>query len=377
MSVGAVGPAASGTRPSTGRRLRVVVLGLSITSSWGNGHATTYRALLRAFAERGHDVLFLERDVPWYAEHRDLARPPFCRTELYASVAELRARHARAVRDADLVIVGSYVPDGVAVGEWVTRTARGATAFYDIDTPVTLAKLARGDTEYLSRDLVPRYDAYLSFTGGGTLERLEREYGSPMARALYCAVDPALYFPEPADERWDLAYMGTYSDDRQPTLDRLLVEPARSWAAGRFAVVGPQYPADIVWPPNVERVAHLPPERHRAFYNAQRFTLNVTRADMVAAGHSPSVRLFEAAACGTPIVSDEWDGLGSVFELGSEILVARSAADTLAFLRELPDAERRAVGSRARARVLGAHTAAHRAAELEAYAAELLGAGAR
>ena len=377
MSVGAVGPAASDIRPSTGRRLTVVVLGLSITSSWGNGHATTYRALLRAFAERGHDVLFLERDVPWYAEHRDLARPPFCRTELYASVAELRARHARAVRDADLVIVGSYVPDGVAVGEWVTRTARGATAFYDIDTPVTLAKLARGDTEYLSRDLVPRYDAYLSFTGGGTLERLEREYGSPMARALYCAVDPALYFPEPADERWDLAYMGTYSDDRQPTLDRLLVEPARSWAAGRFAVVGPQYPADIVWPPNVERVAHLPPERHRAFYNAQRFTLNVTRADMVAAGHSPSVRLFEAAACGTPIVSDEWDGLGSVFALDSEILVARSAADTLAFLRELPDAERRAVGSRARVRVLGAHTAAHRAAELEAYAAELLGAGAR
>ena len=374
MSVGAVGPAASDIRPSTGRRLTVVVLGLSITSSWGNGHATTYRALLRAFAARGHDVLFLERDVPWYAEHRDLARPPFCRTELYASVAELRARHARAVRDADLVIVGSYVPDGVAVGEWVTRTARGATAFYDIDTPVTLAKLARGDTEYLSRDLVPRYDAYLSFTGGGTLERLEREYGSPMARALYCAVDPALYFPEPADERWDLAYMGTYSDDRQPTLDRLLVEPARGWAAGRFAVVGPQYPADIVWPPNVERVAHLPPERHRAFYNAQRFTLNVTRADMVAAGHSPSVRLFEAAACGTPIVSDEWDGLGSVFALDSEILVARSAADTLAFLRELPDAERRAVGSRARVRVLGAHTAAHRAAELEAYAYELLGA---
>jgi spore maturation protein CgeB len=368
---------ASAARPAPAapsRALRVVVLGLSITSSWGNGHATTYRGLLRAFAARGHDVLFLERDVPWYADHRDLPRPSFCRTELYASVGELRERFAGAVAGADLVVVGSYVPEGVAVGEWVTRTARGATAFYDIDTPVTLAKLARGDTEYLSPELVPRYDAYLSFTGGPTLERLELEYHSPMARPLYCSVDPALYYPEPAEPRWDLAYMGTYSDDRQPTLHELLVEPARRWTAGRFAVVGPQYPPAIRWPENVERVAHLPPERHRAFYNAQRFTLNVTRADMVAAGYSPSVRLFEAAACGTPIVSDAWDGLDSVFALGSEILVARRAADTLGYLRDLPDAERRATGERARARVLGAHTAAHRAAELEAYAAELLGA---
>ena len=354
--------------------MKFVVIGLSITSSWGNGHATNYRALVRAAAARGHEVLFFERDVPWYAEHRDLPRPPFCRTELYASVAELRERFTGAVRDADLVVVGSYVPEGVAVGEWVTRTAHGATAFYDIDTPVTLARLARGDTEYLSPALVPRYGAYLSFTGGPTLARLEREHGSPMARALYCSVDPALYHPEAAEPRWDMGYMGTYSDDRQPTLERLLVEPARAWPEGRLAVVGPQYPPQLAWPPNVERVAHLPPERHRAFYNAQRFTLNVTRADMIAAGHSPSVRLFEAAACGTPIVSDAWDGLDAFFALGSEVLVARSTADALGYLRDLPDAERRLVGERARARVLAGHTAAHRAAEREADALELLGA---
>jgi spore maturation protein CgeB len=374
MTLRAAGPALDASpRAPRGARLRVVVLGLSITSSWGNGHATTYRGLLRAFAARGHDVLFLERDVPWYAEHRDLPRPGFCRAELYASLDDLRARFAAAVREADVVVVGSYVPEGAAVGDWVTRTARGATAFYDIDTPVTLAKLARGEDEYLTRALVPRYDAYLSFTGGPTLARLEREYGSPMARPLYCSVDPALYYPDAAAPTWDLAYMGTYSDDRQPTLDRLLVEPARRWAAGRFAVVGPQYPADIAWPGNVERVAHLPPEEHRAFYNGQRFTLNVTRADMIAAGYSPSVRLFEAAACGTPIVTDAWDGLADFFLPGREILVARTAADTLAVLRDLPDDERRAVGERARARVLASHTADHRAAELEAYATELLG----
>jgi spore maturation protein CgeB len=352
------------------RSLDVVVLGLSVSSSWGNGHATTYRGLLRALARRGHRVTFLERDTPWYAGNRDMPQPEFCRLELYDSLAELRDRFAHAVRDADLVIVGSYVPEGVDVGEWVIRTARGATAFYDIDTPVTLAKLARGDDEYLTAALIPRYDAYLSFTGGPTLDRLEREYGSPMARALYCSVDPALYFPEPVETRWDLGYMGTYSDDRQPTLNELLVQTARVWPRGRFTVVGPQYPEHLHWPRNVQRIGHLAPREHRAFYNAQRFTLNVTRADMVAAGWSPSVRLFEAAACGTPIVSDYWDGLDDILEIGTEVLVARSAADVLEYLREMPEEERSAIGVRARERVLAA---AHRAAELEQYALELLG----
>lgn len=353
--------------------LDVVVLGLSITSSWGNGHATTYRGLLRELARRGHRVTFLERDMPWYAGNRDMPQPGFCRVALYDSLAELQARFTETVRDADLVIVGSYVPEGVTVGEWVTRTARGATAFYDIDTPVTLAKLARGDHEYLTPGLIPRYNAYFSFTGGPTLDRLEREYGSPMARALYCSVDPALYFPEPVPVRWDLAYMGTYSDDRQPTLDELLVEPARRWEHGRFAVVGPQYPEHLRWPDNVERIGHLAPDKHRAFYNAQRLTLNVTRADMVAAGWSPSVRLFEAAACGTPIVSDYWDGLGDILSLGTEVLVARTADDALGYLLDMTEREREGVGARARRRVLAEHTAAHRAAELEEYAFVLLG----
>ena len=361
-------------RPAEPRRapLRIVIAGLSITSSWGNGHATTYRGLVRELTARGHDVLFLERDVPWYADNRDLPRPPYGRTELYATVADLKRRFAGDVREADLVIVGSYVPDGVAVGEWVTATAQGATAFYDIDTPVTLAKLARGDTEYVSPALVGRYGMYLSFTGGPTLERIERRYGSPMARPLYCSVDPALYHPEERALRWDLGYMGTYSADRQRPLEALMLEPARRWPRGRFVVAGPQYPHEVRWPPNVTRTEHLPPVEHRAFYNAQRFTLNVTRADMVAAGYSPSVRLFEAAACGTPNVSDWWDGLDTILAPGDEILVARSADDTLAYLRDLPDDERRAVGRRARARVLAEHTAAHRAAELEAYAMELL-----
>lgn len=354
------------------RNLEIVILGLSITSSWGNGHATTYRGLVRALGERGHDVLFLERDVPWYAAHRDTPAPPGCRTALYSSLQELQSRFTDAVREADIVIVGSYVPEGVAVGEWVTATAGGLTAFYDIDTPVTLAKLARGDIEYLSPGLVPRYDFYLSFTGGPTLDLIERKYGSPHAYAFYCSVDPDLYRPandaRPEQARApldDLGYMGTYSADRHAPLERLMLEPARRWSEGRFVVAGPQYPPDMEWPPNVRRLEHLPACQHRDFYNSQRFTLNITRADMVQAGYSPSVRLFEAAACGVPIISDYWEGLDTFFKPGEEILTARTPEDTLSYLHDLSEAERLEIACAGMRRVLAEHTAAHRAAELE------------
>jgi spore maturation protein CgeB len=351
--------------------VRVVILGLSITSSWGNGHAVTYRALVRGLADRGHDVLFLERDMPWYAENRDLPEPPFGRTALYDSVTTLKDRHSTQVREADLAIVGSYVPQGVAVGEWVTSTAQGVVAFYDIDTPVTLAKLERGDTEYLTRALLMKYDLYLSFTGGPTLDLLRKRYHARETRALYCSVDPAVYYPEQQSVRWDMGYLGTYSDDRQPALERLMLRPARVWPEARFCVAGSLYPEHIEWPANVQYIPHLPPTEHRSFYNSQRFTLNVTRADMVRAGYSPSVRLFEAGACGTPIISDAWDGLGEIFTVGSEIFVARSTTEALEYLRELPEDERVAAGERARARVLAEHTAARRAEQLERYVAEV------
>jgi spore maturation protein CgeB len=367
----------TGPDQAPSRPLDIVVLGLSITSSWGNGHATTYRALVRALARRGHRVTFLECDRPWYAANRDLPSPPWCRLGLYDDPDDLARRYARQVAEADLVIVGSYVPDGVAVGRWAIGTARGLVAFYDIDTPVTLAKLARGDTEYLSPDLVPGYDLYLSFTGGPTLDRLEREFGSPMARPLYCSVDADAYHPDTARPVLDLGYLGTYSPDRQPKVEALLCEPASRWSEGRFAVAGPQYPAETAWPGNVERIEHLAPGDHRAFYASQRFTLNVTRADMVAAGWSPSVRLFEAAACGTPILSDWWEGLDAFFVPGREILVVEGAEDVLRCLRDLSEERRREIAGTARSRVLAAHTSDHRAAELEAYAGEAMARLAR
>jgi nucleoside-diphosphate-sugar epimerase/spore maturation protein CgeB len=347
--------------------MKLVVLGLSLSSSWGNGHATTYRALLKALAARGHDILFLEREMSWYRRNRDLAEPGFCRLAYYHSVAGLEAWRTQ-IAGADAVIVGSYVPEGVAVGGFVQNHARGVAAFYDIDTPVTLAKLERGDFEYLSPALIPRYDLYLSFTGGPILERLERQYRSPAARALYCSVDPDAYPMLDRPKKWDLSYLGTYSPDRQPTLERLLLEPARRLPHLRFAVAGPQYPGALDWPANVERIEHVAPADHPAFYASSRFTLNVTRADMIAAGWSPSVRLFEAAACGVPIISDRWEGIQTLFEPGSEIVLATGSDDVVARLAASRDEA--AIGAAARKRVLGAHTAAHRAAELEHHLAE-------
>jgi spore maturation protein CgeB len=352
--------------------LNIVIFGLSITSSWGNGHATTYRALVKALKARGHRITFLERNVPWYADHRDMPAPPFCDLRLYGSLKEVPRRFGKLVGGADLVILGSYVPDGALVGEWLTGHARGVTAFYDIDTPVTLARLAKGEKDYIAPALIPRFDLYLSFTGGPALRFIEETYGSPRAAALYCAVDPAIHAPRDVAVDAALGYLGTYSADRQPPLERMLIEPARAMPDERFWVAGAQFPQDIAWPDNVTHIEHLPPAEHPEFYCRQRFTLNVTRADMIAAGFSPSVRLFEAAACGVPIISDSWSGLETLFTPGTEVLTAATTAQVLQILRELPEEKRRSIAAAARKAVLRGHTADTRAKQLEDYYSEAL-----
>jgi spore maturation protein CgeB len=344
------------------RPLDIVVIGLSLSSSWGNGHATTFRSLLRGLHALGHRTLFLECDRPWYAQNRDLPDPDFCDFALYDDVEDLEHRFGGRIAEADAVIVGSYVQDGVAALDAALRLAAGRTSFYDIDTPVTLAKLDRGEEDYIAARQVPRLAAYFSFTGGPTLHRLERQFGAPRALPLYCSVEPERYRNTGAAPRWDLGYLGTYSADRQPTLERLLIEPARRLPHRRFVVAGPQYPDDIAWPPNVERVAHLPPAQHAEFYSAQRFTLNVTRADMIAAGWSPSVRLFEAAAIGTPILSDAWDGLEALLPGG--VAIARGTGDVVAALEDDDDGARRIMAAAAQRIVLADHTGLARAGQL-------------
>lgn len=346
-------------------KLNIVVLGLSITSSWGNGHATTYRALLSALSRRGHRITFLERDVPWFAEHRDLTAPGYCTVKLYSGLPEVPRRFGALIRNADLVVLGSYVPDGSALAEWITSHTRGITAFYDIDTPVTLAGLRDGTCEYIASDLIPRFDLYLSFSGGPVPKLVEQLYGSTHARVLYCSADETAHVPMVVPGRWLLGYLGTYSKDRQSTLERLLIAPARDLPEQAFVVGGASYP-DRQWPSNIEYIPHLAADAHASFYCGQRFTLNVTRADMVRLGYSPSVRLFEAAACGVPVISDAWSGIETLFKPGSEILLAREPRDVAEIL-QMPEDRRLTIAASARARFLRDHTADHRAREFEEY----------
>jgi spore maturation protein CgeB len=254
----------------------------------------------------------------------------------------------------------------------VTTHAQGVTAFYDIDTPVTLAGLDRG-LDYLSAAMIPRFDLYLSFSGGPVPGMIEDAYGSPMARVLYCSADSAVYRPHPLTKQWSLGYLGTYSNDRQPSLEQLLIAPAKGLPDQQFVVAGSKYPDQLVWPDNVSRIEHLSQQEHPSFYSQQRFTLNLTRADMRSLGFSPSVRLFEAAACGTPVISDRWPGIETIFEPGTEILLVSDAREVSQILRDIPEERRLTIAEKARRRVVADHTPDHRARQLEAYYLEAAG----
>jgi len=352
--------------------MKIVIYGLTITSAWGNGHATTYRSLVRALARLGHKVRFIEKDVEWYRNNRDLPEPEFCSVCLYEDWAAEERSLVREAADADAVMVGSYFPDAIAATRALLNAGHGPLLFYDIDTPITMSHLrTSGRCEYLEAELIPHYSAYLSFTGGPILKELENKFGSPQAVPFYCSVDPAHYRPRAVrrEYRCDLSYLGTYAADRQPKLMNFLNATARLLRDGKFIVAGAMYPEDVKWSRNVRRITHVSPPEHPAFYSSSRFTLNLTRDDMVAAGYSPSVRLFEASACGATILSDDWAGLSQFLTPGDEILLPRDAEEIADILSDMSDEQRLRIGDRARERILAEHTSLHRAREFESIVA--------
>jgi spore maturation protein CgeB len=347
--------------------MKLVIFGLTISSSWGNGHATLWRGLGNAFARRGHDVVFFERDVPYYALNRDLVALPFGQLCLYPSWVEALPLARCHLADADVAMVTSYCPDGIAASDLILDSAVPVRVFYDLDTPVTLARLQAGEpVESIGPRGLGEFDLVLSYTGGRALPELQARLGARRVATLYGSVDPEVYRRTEVAAQYcaDLSYMGTYAADRQPALEQLLVESARRLPERRFLIGGAQYPEAFPWTDNIFFVRHLPPGEHPAFYSSSRLTLNITRAAMVLMGYCPSGRLFEAAACGAPILSDAWEGLETFFRPDSEILVAHDTAGAVGAL-ELSDAELARIAARARERTLEEHTAARRAAELE------------
>jgi spore maturation protein CgeB len=348
--------------------MNVVIFGLTISSAWGNGHATLWRALCRALERRGHHVMFFERDVPYYAQHRDLASPSGCELRLYADWKDVEQHAAAALRAADVAMITSYCPDARAAAALVLGSTVRVKCFYDLDTPVTLDRLSTGDeVEYLPADGLGAFDLVLSYTGGLALDALRHRLGAREVAPLYGSVDPERHFPTVPDERHrsDLSYLGTYSADRQQGLYTLFIEPARRRPHRRFIIAGSQYPAEFPWVPNIFYLSHMPPQDHPSFFSSSAWTLNVTRGPMAEMGFCPSGRLFEAAACGAPIVSDWWEGLGQFFEPATEIVIGLGTDDVVDAL-EITDSERARIAGAARERTLACHTADQRAAELEA-----------
>ena len=348
--------------------MKIVFFGLSITSSWGNGHATTYRALLKALHGRGHRIVFFEKDTYWYADNRDLPRPHFCDVRIFRSWKKASGEIKRELADAHAAVIGSFFPDGITAIDLAVESRVPVTAFYDIDTPITVAQLrAEGRTAYLRADQIATLDLYFSFTGGPLLLELELTFHAKRALPLYCSFDENLYRRREVSKRYacDLSYMGTYAADRQPKIDEWLLQVAVDEPQKKFILAGPQYPKTVRPTKNVRRIEHLNPRWHPHLYSSSRFVLNVTRRDMVRWGFSPSVRLFEAAACGAAMISDNWPGLATFFRSGTEILLPTSVADVRDYLNSMDERSIRRIGDAAQARVLGAHTNRHRAIEFE------------
>lgn len=345
--------------------MKLVIFGLTISSSWGNGHATLWRGLCKALAKYGHDVTFLELDVPYYANHRDLIWPKTYKLMLYSNWPEIANSAERLVRETDVAVVTSYCPNACEASNLVLNSS-AIKVFYDLDTPVTLEQVKKnGSVEYIPASGLADFDLVLSYVGGSALNELQSLLGAGRVAPLYGSVDPAVHKPVPPSEQYssDLSYLGTYAPDRQASLQKLFLGPAQVLRKRRFVLGGAQYPDDFPWTENVWFVSHVPPAQHASFYCSSRATLNVTRAAMASTGFCPSGRLFEAAACETPIVSDSWPGLDDFLTPGEEILVAGSSQDVVNALSLSPE-ELRRLGRAARERVLAEHTAEHRSREL-------------
>ncbi|HKV93689.1 MAG TPA: glycosyltransferase [Candidatus Angelobacter sp.] len=355
--------------------MKLSFFGLTISSSWGNGHATPYRAIIRALHRMGHEVHFFEKDAPYYSSRRDFDSCDYCHLTIYSDWNSICAQALAVAAESDAVITASFLPEGQWINDELLELPRPVHVFYDLDTPVTLRRIEQDGVEYLRRDQLPVFDLVLSFTGGRTLAVLENEYGARMARPLYGCVDPDDYrrcVPGP-QFACDLSYMGTYSPDRQEKLNELLLEPARGNPDKQFLLAGALYPWQWQWPQNVRRIEHVTPSDHARFYSSSRITLNLTRNEMAAYGWCPSGRFFEAAACGTPLITDSWQGLDSFFDPQHDLCVVACAEDVEAAL-QMPHSDLHAMAARARQRTLDGHTGHVRAGQLLKYLDEAFSA---
>src|SRR5215207_3296075 len=351
--------------------MKLVLFGSSLVSAYWNGAATYYRGICKAMHARGHQVVFVEPDLYERQRHRDLLdNPEYAEVRVCDGWDELRREVDRAA-GADLVAKCS------GVGGWDLELAEAVldaqrpgslVTFWDVDAPQTLAAAFAEppDAPGTFRRLIPCYDMILLYGGGPPVQSAYAELGASVAHLVYNAVDPDEYFPVSAEpgKTCDLLFMGNRMPDREQRVRELFFRAAELAPDLSFVLGGNGW-ADYPLPPNVRYVGHVPTADHRAWNCSARLVLNINRADMAATGFSPPTRVFEAAGCGSCVVTDAWQGIETFFEPADEVLVAHTAEDIVTYLRSTSPEQARNIGSAARQRVLNDHTYAARAMDLE------------
>jgi spore maturation protein CgeB len=346
--------------------MRIAFFGSSLVSSYWNGAATYYRGIVRALAERGHEIVFFEPDAYERQQHRDIDDPPWAEVVVWTPTAARANELVCSLRGFDLVVKASGVgvldaelEDAVAALEGPIRV------FWDVDAPATLARL-ESDADDPLRQLVPRYDLVLTYGGGDPVVERYLALGAAGCVPVYNAVDPQTHHPDARDGRFgaDLAFLGNRLPDREMRVEEFFLAAAAAVPARSFLLGGSGWETKPL-PSNVRLLGHVGTAEHNAFNCTPLAVLNVTRDSMVANGWSPATRVFEAAGAGACLITDAWPGIELFLKPGSEVLVAEDGDEVARHLEELDPTRARAIGAAALERVLREHTYARRAEQVE------------
>ena len=348
--------------------MRVSFYGSSLVSCYWNGAATYYRGLLRALAERGHEITFFEPDAFGRQEHRDISDPDWCRIVVWPATGEGMARALQEGHGADLIVKASGVGVFDTELEAAVLTLRrrdNLVAFWDVDAPATLDRL-EGDSADPFAALILLYDIVFTYGGGEPVVRAYRRLGARGCEPVYNALDPATHFPVEPDPRFaaELGFLGNRLPDREARVVEFFFGAAQALPQARFLLGGAGWD-QVLLPSNVRYVGHVGTADHNAFNASVRAVLNINRASMAAYGFSPPTRVFEAAGAGACLITDDWEGIEQFLEPGDEILVAKDGREVASLLVGLGSERAREIGSAAKARVLADHTYAQRAIQVE------------
>jgi spore maturation protein CgeB len=349
--------------------LKIAFFGSSLLSSYWNGAATYYRGLLKALAARGHDITFYEPDVYERQQHRDIDPPYWCRVVVYDGTIEALKEVALEAGNADIVVKTSGVgfeDDALLEAVFVAARPDALKIFWDVDAPATIAEL-RANSEHLLRKMLPKIDAVLTYGGGQPVIEAYRQLGAVDCVPIYNGLDPETHHPVAPYGRFgcDLAFLGNRLPDREARVEEFFLSAAASLPLQSFVLGGAGWDGKPM-PANVRAIGHVGTSDHNAFNITPKAVLNISRASMAETGFSPATRVFEAAGAGACIITDAWEGIELFLKPGEEILVARDGREVSEIMSGLGKEKARAIGLRAKGRVLSHHTYSHRAADADA-----------